>query len=309
MKPSLIHHLVRLLARAINPRSAPLLRTTRTAPAADQNGQARQHARLTRAGLSALCALALAGCANLPPRPYTLDDSHQSVGQSSRVRFIVLHYTAAGNERSLSLLSKGQVSSHYLVSDEAPGKVYALVDENRAAWHAGASSWYGYTWLNASSIGIEIVNPGWEDDGRGGRAWPYPFSEAQIQAVIALVQEIAQRHGVAPQNIVAHSDIAPTRKQDPGPLFPWKRLSEAGLGRWYDEALAHDFRNAFETKGLPDAAWFQDNLSRVGYGIERTGAFDDATIKTLAAFQMHYRPARSDGLPDAETAGILQALR
>ncbi|CAM4148798.1 N-acetylmuramoyl-L-alanine amidase [Kerstersia similis] len=253
--------------------------------------------------------LALAGCASVPPKPYMLDDSHRSVSHSSRARFIVLHYTAADRARSLHLLSQGAVSSHYLVSDETPGKVYALVDENRAAWHAGASSWYGYTWLNGSSIGIEIVNPGWVDDGRGGRAWPYPYSEEQIQAIIALVKDIAQRHGVAPQNIVAHSDIAPTRKQDPGPLFPWKRLAEAGLGRWYDEALANDFRHTFEEKGLPDAAWFQENLARVGYGIERTGKFDETTLKTIAAFQMHYRPTRSDGLPDAETAAILQALR
>jgi N-acetylmuramoyl-L-alanine amidase len=266
--------------------------------------------RLRRHGLAGLlCALALAGCATAPLRPYTLDDSLQAASQSSRVRFIVLHYTASDRARSLQLLSQGKVSSHYLVSDELPGKVYALVDENRAAWHAGPSSWYGYTWLNASSIGIEIVNPGWVDDGRGGRAWLHPFNEAQIQAIIALVQDIAQRHGVEPRNIVAHSDIAPTRKQDPGPLFPWKRLAAAGLGRWYDEALAADFRLAFEAKGVPDAAWFQENLARVGYGIERTGNFDEATIKTIAAFQMHYRPARSDGLPDAETAAVLQALR
>lgn len=267
--------------------------------------------KLRRPGAAALLLglLALAGCATPPSAPYTLDDSQRSISHSSRARFIVLHYTAADRARSLHLLSQGAVSSHYLVSDETPGKIYALVDENRAAWHAGASSWYGYTWLNGSSIGIEIVNPGWVDDGRGGRSWPYPFTETQIEAVIALVRDIAKRHGVEPRNIVAHSDIAPTRKQDPGPLFPWKRLAQAGLGRWYNEALAADFRRIFEEKGLPDAAWFQENLARVGYGIEHTGKFDEPTIKTLAAFQMHYRPERSDGLPDAETAAILQALR
>ncbi|MEQ4616666.1 MAG: N-acetylmuramoyl-L-alanine amidase [Corticimicrobacter sp.] len=252
------------------------------------------------------CAALLAGCTG--SKPYVLDTSHTAVSQDSRVRFIVLHYTAGDLDRSLQVLGQGRVSSHYLVDDKQPVTVYALVDENRAAWHAGVSSWYGQTALNTSSIGIEIVHDGPQEDRYGNLSWAQPYDEAQIQAVIALVRDIAQRHGVAPRNIVGHSDIAPLRKQDPGPLFPWKRLADAGLGRWYDEAQATHLRQRFDEQGLPDIGWFQDNLIRVGYALDRTGLLDNATRRTLSAFQMHYRPARFDGQPDAETAAILQTL-
>src|SRR5690606_36481838 len=181
-------------------------------------------------GLILLAGL-LASCATQPPGAYSLDRSIMAKSQGSRVQQIVLHYTVSDRKRALALLSKGEVSSHYLVTDEEPPRVYQLVVESRSAWHAGQSYWRGRTWLNATSIGIEIVNPGYVRQG-DSTVWQ-AYSEAQIQTVIALVRDIKQRHGVSSENIVGDSDIAPQRKQDPGPLFPWHRLAQQGLARWY----------------------------------------------------------------------------
>ncbi|MEO4048008.1 N-acetylmuramoyl-L-alanine amidase [Pseudomonas sp. CAU 1711] len=247
-----------------------------------------------------LVALLLGGCASGP----RIDDSFTARGQSSRVQYIVLHYTSTGMARSLALLTQGEVSAHYLIGD-APAKVYRLVDEDRRAWHAGESEWQGRTWLNASSIGIELVNQGYFD-GPQGRYWQ-PYGEAQMQALIALLKDLVKRHGLPIDSIVGHSDIAPQRKVDPGPLFPWRRLAEAGLIRWPDAARVAARRAEFE-RALPDALWFQQQLARVGYGLEFSGQFDEPTRRVLAAFQMKYRQARYDGEADAETAALLATL-
>ncbi|WP_397474358.1 N-acetylmuramoyl-L-alanine amidase [Pusillimonas sp.] len=246
----------------------------------------------------------LAACAGAPHEPPALkiDRSVQAQSQNSRVELIVLHYTSASNERSLELLSRRNVSSHYLITDEPEPHVYQLVDESRRAWHAGVSQWYGSAGINAASIGIEIVNPG----GAGTEWAPYP--EAQIETLILLMTGIVQRHQIKAHNIVGHSDIAPQRKVDPGPLFPWKRLAAAGLARWYDEDKAAGYRREFERKGLPDTAWIQRELDRVGYEAPRHGKLDKATRNVIRAFQMRYRPRLYDGNPDAETLGILRSL-
>ncbi len=257
--------------------------------------------------LAALAVL-MAACAHRAPGELDIDRSISAQGQGSRIQFIVLHYTASDRARSLSLLSTGQVSSHYLITDEDPPHIYQLVDETRSAWHAGLSQWRGRTWLNSSSIGIEIVNPGYTEQGNGTVQW-HPYSEPQITSVIALVRDIATRHGIAPENIVAHSDIAPQRKQDPGPLFPWSRLAAEGLGRWYEPAAVAAYRHRFERDGLPDIAWFQEQLGRVGYEVPTHGVLDKPTSKVLKAFQMHYRPNNINGQPDMETAALLAALK
>lgn len=243
--------------------------------------------RLRRSALTALAAL-LAGCMAGP----AIDTRHSARGQDSRVRFIVLHATEADFETSLRILTEGPVSSHYLVRDE-PATIHRLVDESRRAWHAGHSQWRGVTQLNASSVGIEIVNR---------RGQPYP--PAQVDAVIALVRDIASRHGVPPERIVGHADIAPQRKLDPGPWFPWRRLAEEGLVPWPDEALAAQRQPAFEA-ALPDAAWFQQRLAAVGYEVTASGQWDEATRRVLEAFQAKYRPQRADGQPDAQSAALL----
>jgi len=246
--------------------------------------------------------LLLAGCASGP----RIDTSHSSIGHDSRVQFIVLHYTSTDLPRSLELLSGRDVSSHYLIG-ESPATIYRLVDEDRRAWHAGESEWNGRTWLNATSIGIELVNQGYEQSADGRRLW-YPYSQAQIDALVVLLKDIMARHGLKPGAIIGHSDIAPQRKVDPGPLFPWKALAGAGIGRWYDEAGAAAHLARLQAQGVPDVAWFQQQLQRLGYACPQDGVLDKATINTLAAFQMHYRPALYDGQPDAETAAIMLAM-
>ena len=249
----------------------------------------------------AFAFLFLAGCASGP----RIDTSHPSVNFDNRAQFIVVHYTSASMERSLALLTHGQVSSHYLIGDDKAATIFKLVDENYRAWHAGESEWQGRTWLNSSSIGIEIVNAGFRDTP-AGRVW-YPYSEAQIQNLIVLLKDISQRNHISPAHIIGHSDIAPLRKLDPGPLFPWQRLAAAGLGQW-PNAQAVARQQALFAQSLPSATWFQQELARLGYATPQTGEFDTATRHVLTAFQMHYRPARFDGVADAESAAILRVL-
>lgn len=246
--------------------------------------------------------LMLAACAGIAPGELRIDRSIQAKSQDSRVELVVLHYTATGKNASLQILSEQNVSSHYLITDDPHPVVYQLVDENRRAWHAGVSEWYGRTDINAGSIGIEIVNP-----GGSGTTWA-PYSDAQIDTLITLLHDIVTRHQIKPHNIVGHSDIAPQRKVDPGPLFPWKRLADEGLGRWYSEAEKQRTMQEFQINGLPDIRWVQTELKRAGYPVEQHGQLDHATRNVIAAFQMRYRPARYDGTPDLETMAILKAL-
>ena len=244
----------------------------------------------------------LAGCASGP----RYDTSHISVNHDSRIQFVVLHYTSASQERSLQLLTHGEVSSHYLIGDDKKATIYKLMDENMRAWHAGESEWQGRTWLNSSSLGIEIVNPGFKDTPTGERLW-YPYSEAQVQSLIVLLKDIGKRYAVSPRNIIGHSDIAPLRKLDPGPLFPWKRLAAEGLGVWPNEQAVARQQVQFDVQ-LPGIGWYQAQLARLGYPTPQTGELDVATRHVIAAFQMHFRPTRFDGIPDAQTAALLQVL-
>lgn len=246
----------------------------------------------------------LAGCATTPKGP-PIDTTYTAKGQSSRARFLVLHYTVADKPTSIKILTEQQVSAHYLLTDDPQPITYRLVDETRASWHAGNSSWKNFTQLNNSSIGIEIVNPGWKDTPQG-RVYA-PFPQAQMDALVVLVKDIVQRHGIAPENVLGHSDIAPLRKQDPGPLFPWARLGKEGLVLWPDANRVAAVRPAFDAL-LPDVAWFQRKLATHGFGIAQTGVLDIQTRTILSAFQMKYRPSDIAGNPDAETAALLEVL-
>jgi N-acetylmuramoyl-L-alanine amidase len=250
--------------------------------------------------LGALLLLTLTACSS----GLRLDTSHPSVNYDNRIQFVVVHYTSASLERSLQLLTHGEVSAHYLIGDTPP-TVYKLVDESARAWHAGESQWDGRTWLNSASIGIEIVNPGYRDTPTG-RLW-YPYTEAQIQTLIVLLKDIVKRNHIDPRYIVGHSDIAPARKLDPGPLFPWKRLASEGLGVWPDERLVAR-QQAQMLNAMPSISWFQQQLQRLGYNTPQTGELDVATRGVLAAFQMHYRAEKFDGEPDVQSAAILQVL-
>lgn len=238
-----------------------------------------------------------------------------AVAQNFRQKYIILHYTALDDYKSVTVLTQQSVSAHYLVNNLGDNEIYQLVDENKRAYHAGISAWRNDKNLNDTSIGIEIVNPGYKTDASGNRIFP-EFADAQIKKVAALVKDIANRYMIPPTNILAHSDIAPTRKQDPGPKFPWKKLyDEYQIGMWYDEAVKQAFSDQINPEdfatSLVDPQFifkYQTALKSLGYGVEPSGTVDDATKKTIQAFQFHFRPGKFDGVMDAETWAILQAL-
>jgi N-acetylmuramoyl-L-alanine amidase len=255
---------------------------------------------MTRFALAFLLALA-AGCATGP----RIDDSYRAKSQDSRVQYLIIHYTTGNFAGAFNILTVGGVSSHYLVRDDDPPTIYRLVDENRRAYHAGVSSWKGQTALNAASIGIEIVNAG--DVLTNGEITYADYPKPQVDAVVALVKDIVARHEIRGDRILGHSDIAPQRKVDPGPKFPWKRLADEGLIPWPDPKRVAGRKAAYE-QSLPDVAWFQGKLAEHGFALAQNGEFDEATIRVIAAFQMKYRPAKYDGQPDAETAAILDVM-
>ncbi|VTM15922.1 N-acetylmuramoyl-L-alanine amidase AmiD precursor [Raoultella terrigena] len=211
---------------------------------------------------------------------------------------------------SLATLTDNQVSSHYLIPERPPlhrGKprIWQLVPEEDLAWHAGISFWRGSTRINDTSIGIELENRGWQK-AAGVKSFT-PFSPAQIDALIPLAKDIIARYHIAPQNVVAHADIAPQRKDDPGPLFPWRQLAEQGIGAWPDEDRVAFYLNGRPTWQPVDSAALLDLLARYGYQVtpEMTPAQQK---RVIMAFQMHFRPARWDGVADAETQAIAEAL-
>ena len=246
------------------------------------------------------------GCAWAPTGPRVDSTTYTAQGQNSRVQFLVLHFTAEDFASSVRILTQQDVSAHYLVSDESPPRIYRLVDENRRAWHAGDSSWGGHTMLNSSSIGIEIVNRGPVRQPDGSLAFA-PFPPEQIDLVVALVKDITRRHQIRPERVLGHSDIAPQRRLDPGPQFPWQRMAAEGLVAWPDAAKVRAAQAAHEAQ-LPTVAWFQAALARLGFNVPEHGQLDQQTRRVIAAFQMKYRPAQHDGEPDAETAALLEVL-
>ena len=199
-------------------------------------------------------------------------------------------------------------------------KVYQLVDEGQRAWHAGSSYWKGQTKLNNVSVGIEIVNETYCHRAEGmAKAetadWPsrticfFPdYPESQIALVIELVQGILSRHpGVKPTHVVGHSDIAPQRKIDPGPRFPWERLYELGIGAWYDDETVIRYWESFNVQ-MPTVLQMQEALQVYGYRIDVTGELDEQTRNVLRAFQHHFRPYRVSKEFTVETAAVLYAL-
>lgn len=240
---------------------------------------------------------------------YRVDATETANSVEQRIRFLVLHYTQLDFHASLDILTKGKVSAHYLVPEQSAFNsriVYRLVDETLLAHHAGESYWQGRRRLNDTSIGIEIVNLGFKNQYEP-REW-YPFEDAQIDTVVALCKDIIQRYHIQPTCVVAHSDIAPTRKEDPGPLFPWKKLAVQGIGAWYDEQLVQRMIQVASFKADPDIRKVQTQLGIYGYDIQITGELDEQTRKVLTAFQMHFRPRDYSGNPDSETCAILESL-
>ena len=253
--------------------------------------------------------LALAGCASVSTTPggVPIDTTLSAKGQDSRVLFLVIHYTVADRPLSLHILTQQDVSAHYLLTDESPPRIYRLVDESQRAWHSGVSGWKGHRLLNASSIGIEIVHPGFKLGPDKQRIYQ-PFPQAQIDALVPLVKDIVQRHAIRPERILGHGEVTPSYKEDPGPTFPWKRFADLGITPPWPEAGRVAAQRALYEAQLPDAAWFQAALQQWGYVVERTGVWDEQSRRVLMNFQMRYRPALYSGQPDAESAALLQVL-
>ena len=229
--------------------------------------------------------------------------NHGERKDGAKPDLILLHYTGMRNANAAldQLCSeKSEVSAHYLVFED--GRITQCVPEAQRAWHAGESSWGGVTDINSCSIGIEIANP--------GHAFDYPdFPRRQIAAVTALCRGIVLRRGIRPERILGHSDVAPSRKQDPGEKFPWHVLAASGVGVWVKPVPV--------TAGAPllvigdrneRVAELQGQLAEFGYGIQISNHFDTPTHDVVGAFQRHFRPERVDGVFDISTMETLRAL-
>jgi len=290
--------------------------------------------------LSWLAAAALlAGCASTSPVMV------ESANQNSRVKAVIIHHTVADFSDSLEILTQPSdrpVSSHYLIPE--PGdpsyaqkklRLYQLVSEDRRAWHAGQSYWAGRSPLNDMSIGIELVNQtrcheadAEEQEARKAVAEAAPateefaaqaeppgqvcffpdFPNEQIDMLVELLGEIMERHPeIDPTDIVGHADIAPQRKIDPGPRFPWQRLYRLGFGAWYDDETVVRYWERFRT-AMPGARRLQEALHAYGYDIEPGDEWDEERRNVVRAFQMHFVPWRVTQSLDVESAAVLYAL-
>lgn len=215
---------------------------------------------------------------------------------------LLMHYTGVPTpEFAIEILTSGEreVSCHYLVRQD--GGIVHMVDEDKRAWHAGKSSWEGAGDINSRSVGIEICNAGHGDDY-------HDFPDAQIEAVIVLSNDIIARHGIQPRHVLAHSDVAPGRKIDPGEKFPWARLASRGVGLWVTPAAVADGPVLDKGASGTQVAQLQQNLAAYGYGIDVTGDYDTATATIVQAFQLHFRPQLCDGRADVSTIATLEAL-
>ncbi|EFO31062.1 N-acetylmuramoyl-L-alanine amidase AmiD [Roseibium sp. TrichSKD4] len=235
--------------------------------------------------------------ARLRPSP----NHGERVGGGS-IDMLILHYTGMETaEAALQRLCdpRAEVSAHYVV--EEGGSILQCVPEARRAWHAGRSYWKGTTDINSRSIGIEIVNRGYDYD--------YPeFPDVQIEAVCDLCADIVERHEIKPWRVLAHSDIAPDRKLDPGEKFPWGRLAAKGVGLYVEpEVTGRGIFMQEGESGQPVEA-LQSMLAIFGYRMEVTGQFDATTRLAVEAFQRHYRPEQVDGIVDQSTIETLHKL-
>ena len=226
--------------------------------------------------------------------------NHNERSAGAPVDMLVLHYTGMRSAKdALDRLRDpaAEVSAHYVVDED--GAVFRLVDETRRAWHAGASYWRGHTTLNDRSIGIEIVNPGHE--------WGYrDFPVLQMAAVCDLCLGVLARHPIPPRNVLAHSDIAPGRKEDPGEKFGWEDLARNGVGLWPlrvpDHGTGGAVREAVALRPLRAA------LARIGYQVVPEGALDPALSAVLRAFQRHWRREAITGQADDGTRARIEAV-
>ena len=236
-----------------------------------------------------------------------------SRGKEERIKFIILHYTALDNVGSIRELTGG-VSAHFLVLDEDDNKIYSLVPLEQRAWHAGVSAFRGRTNINDTSVGIEIVNDGIAKEYRSDPNPYHPYDHyvdykpIQIEKVAQIIKYVAEKYNIPARNILAHSDIAPSRKKDPGAKFPWKELYDKyNIGAWYDEADKQKFMDEEKFKAT-SIREIKDELRKYGYEINRLDEWDKESKDVVYAFQLHFNPKNATGEMDLETFAILKAL-
>ncbi len=248
---------------------------------------------------------------------------YNAVSQGERIRYIVLHYTHADDDTSIMLLTEQAVSSHYLITTKKREPIYQLVDDKYRAWHAGESYYDGRYSINDSSIGIEIVHMGYDEEAYKKNAkkpkkndvkvidydYYYDYNDVQIDKVVFLLQYLIEKYDIHPKNILGHSDVAPTRKQDPGPKFPWKRLyTEYDIGIWYDD---EDYSLFMTNKDYASASISEIKEEFIEYGyssMPSNAVWDKESKQVISAFQSRFRPSKVDGNIDKETYAIIKAL-
>jgi N-acetylmuramoyl-L-alanine amidase len=230
-----------------------------------------------------------------------LDRTYRSPNYNARaagkdIDCVILHYTNLPDAvTALAMLIDDRadrpVSAHYLI--DLDGRILQLVDDEHRAWHAGVSYWQGETDMNSRSIGIELVN-------RGHQGGYHAFPAAQLEALKHLLGELKTRHAIPAARFLAHSDIAPERKEDPGELFPWQDFAQLGFGLWPETCP--------EVEKILEMDVIRGLLRRIGYACAATGGYDPALRRVLLAFQRHWAPDTLSGLTDALTASRLQAV-
>ncbi len=252
------------------------------------------------------------------PSPF-YDQRQTNSKKKIQPKFIIMHFTANCSKqegwRSFFNFLR-PVSTHYLIDED--GKITQMVPESKRAWHAGKSFWRNHTDINSNSIGIEIINPGFSEPDTNpcttnvmlwnkntgqlisgsNKLW-YSFTSKQIESLIELCTNIMHRFKISPCNVLGHSDVAPGRKVDPGPLFPWQKLAAENIGIWWKDLKPCP---NFSTQEL------QTKLQTFGYNIAITGKLDEQTTKVVQAFQMHFQQNNISGIANEQTMQILNSL-
>ena len=224
--------------------------------------------------------------------------------KNNQIKFLIFHYTGMKRESdAIDRLTnlKSKVSSHYLIKRN--GEIIALVPDLYIAWHAGKSSWKNYNFLNKNSIGIEITNLGHRHNYK-------KFSKNQIKSVIRLSKFLVNKYKIKPMNILGHSDIAPSRKKDPGEKFPWSLLAKKKIGIWHSISEKNLKNNRLENIEIKSEKLFFKNLIKIGYSLENPTNINKKNLLKLLikAFQRRYRQQFVNGTIDKECILISENL-
>ena len=261
-----------------------------------------------------LQSLLLSACTSIN---YKIDSKkYSSKSQNERIRFIIIHYTATTDEVGLRALTQGGVSSHFFISSKDEEPIYNLVPLDKRAWHAGISEFGGRNNLNDTSIGIEITSYGVRDEKKDIKDYGFfipedkyiEFTEGQIKKLARLLTNLISQYDIKPTDILGHSDIAPTRKIDPGPKFPWERLfKEYGIGAWYNEKDKKFFMNE-KLYSVTPIFKIKEEFRKYGYKINNTDEWEEESRRVVYSFQAHFNSKNLSGMMDLETFAILKAL-